>query len=98
MTMVRDALKPFIQEICDDPNTIIKLVLFDHDVETVIIPKDPKEAGSVIEARVYASGGTDFHSASKGLVTEARAILSAHPTYQVLLQRNFFKNTGEFVH
>ena len=81
--MVKNALKPFIEEICIDNNTIIKLVLFNSSVETVNIPRDKINAVTTIEKRVYASGGTDFHAASKGLVQEATTILNQYPTYQV---------------
>ena len=83
MRMVRQALRPFVEEICDDQNTIIKLVLFHHDVETVPIPRDGFRAGNTIDKKVVASGGTDFHSASKGLVEAATNLLRQHPTYQV---------------
>ena len=49
--MVKNALKPFIEEICCDDNTIIKLVLFDSKVQTVDIPKDRISAGSTIEKK-----------------------------------------------
>ena len=86
ITMVRNALIPFIEQICNDPNTIIKLVLFNRNVETVDIPKDKAKIRSVIESKVYAAGGTDFHSASQGLVREANNILTQYPTYQVVDQ------------
>lgn len=60
--MVKQALRPFVEEIVTDENTIIKLVLFDHQIEVVDLPKDRDGAGSVIDKRVYASGGTDFET------------------------------------
>lgn len=62
MTMVKSALRPFVEEIVGDDNTIIKLILFNSSVETVHIPKDRSGAGSTIEKKVYASGGTDFEA------------------------------------
>lgn len=84
MNMVKDTLQTFIAQICDDPNTIIRLVLFNGNVEIVNIPKDKTKAESLINSKVYASGGTDFHSAAIGLVQEAKSILTHHPNHQVL--------------
>ena len=84
---VKQALQPFIEEICSDQNTIIKIVLFDNNTETLDIPRNANSAKSLIEKRVNAQGGTDFHHASQGLVTEAGKILNQYPSYQV---RNFF--------
>eukprot|EP01084_Bolivina_argentea_P251174 421160_1 len=83
ITMIKNALKPFIQEICCDKNTIIKLVLFSKTVETVNIPRDATAALSTIDKYVYASGGTDFHAASQGLVEVSMNILKEYPTYQL---------------
>eukprot|EP01084_Bolivina_argentea_P202739 346336_1 len=59
ITMVQNALKPFIEEICDDEHTIIKLVLFNKTVEHINTPRDPVAAATTIDSHVYASGGTD---------------------------------------
>lgn len=82
--MVREVLKPFVEEICEDENTKIKVVLFSRKIEHIEIPSNRQSAGNLIEQRVYASGGTDFYEASKGLVDAATQMLQAHPTFQVL--------------
>ena len=62
INMVKSALRPFVEETVEDENTIIKLVLFNSSVECVDIPRNRTSAGSTVEKRVSASGGTDFES------------------------------------
>ena len=81
--MVREVLKPFVEEICEDENTMIKVVLFDSYTEQIEIPNNRQRAGNLIEQRVRAQGGTNFHKASQGLVNAAIQMLEAHPTFQV---------------
>jgi len=81
--LVKEAMKPFIQELCEDKNTMIKVVLFDHETEIMEIPRDRESAGRLIEQKVRDRGGTDFHAASKALVQCATEMLEAHPTFQL---------------
>ena len=83
MTMVKNALKSFIPEMCNDENTIIKLILFNSSSNTVEIPRSRQTAIDTIEKRVYASGGTNFHAASQQLVKEAGLVLKQYPSYEV---------------
>ena len=95
--MVREVLKPFVEEICEDENTMIKVVLFDHHIEQIDIPTNRQAAGNLIQQRVRAQGGTDFHAASKGLVTAATQMLEAHPTFQVCIAFSCsFSGLGNF--
>ena len=82
--MVSEVLKPFVEEICEDEHTVIKVVLFDHYTEQIDIPCNRQAAGRLIEQRVRAQGGTDFHAASQGLVAAASQMLQEYPTFQVL--------------
>eukprot|EP01084_Bolivina_argentea_P251175 421162_1 len=83
LSMVKNALIPFIQTMSDDKHTIIKLVLFNSTVEIVEIPKSKPLISNTIESKIYASGGTNFHDASKGLVNEAIQILKQYSGYQL---------------
>eukprot|EP01083_Nonionella_stella_P013772 38730_1 len=83
IAMVKNALTPFIQDMCNDENTIIKLVLFNNTVQTIQVPSLKSAIHGTIEKQVYASSGTNFYEASKGLVNEASSILKQYPTYQL---------------
>ena len=83
INMVREVMKPFVEEICEDENTVIKVVLFDSYTEHFDIPCNRQAAGRLIEQRVVAKGGTNFHEASKGMVSAASQLLRDHPTFQV---------------
>ena len=100
--MVREVLKPFVEEICEDKNTMIRVVLFDNYIQHIDIPNNREAAGKIIQEKVYAQGGTNFHEASKGLVTAATQMLEAHPTFQVWngISCSFsgFRNFSNFFH
>ena len=83
MNMVRDVMKPFVQEICEDVNTVIEVVLFNRHTERFSIPRNRESAGRLITDRVNARGGTDFHEASKGMVSAASRLLRQHPAHQL---------------
>ena len=83
MTNVRDAIIPFVTEICENENTMIKLVKFCHEARIIDIPNKSDDARTLLERELQASGGTDFHIASKKLVECARDVLTRFSTYQV---------------
>jgi len=83
MKMVVEALRPFVEEICEDQNTAIKVVLFSRHTQSFDIPRHRIAAGKLIEQKLRPQGGTDFHEASKGLVTAASEMLQQHPTFQL---------------
>ena len=95
---VKAALIPFISEICEDANTIIKLILFCHETDLLEIPKDKSACQAFLENNIKSRGGTDFYIASKALVDCAQTILDENPTHQVSeltlqnLLEKFFKN------
>ena len=79
----RDVLKSFVEQNCQNETLLIKLVMFDDRGDIYDIPRDQTQAGAVIQAQVKDKGGTNFHEASKGLVTAATKILDENPTFQV---------------
>ena len=87
--MVRSVMRPFVCGLCEDENTVIKVVLFDNRIDCFDIPRDRAAADRLIDSRVKAQGGTDFHEAAKGMVTAAAQLLRERPTFQVRFLRNF---------
>ena len=81
---VKSALIPFISSICEDKNTMIKLILFCHETETYDIPNNSAECTKFLEEKIKSRGGTDFFIASKELVKCSQNILNQYPNYQVL--------------
>ena len=80
---VRDAVIPFVTQMCESDNTMIKLVKFTHEAKIFDIAKNCDQAQTLLEKELTASGGTDFHVASNKLVSCANDILQQFPTYQV---------------
>jgi len=83
MEMVLQALKPFVEEICEDRHTAIKVVVFNRNAERFDLPRNRAEAGRLLEQRLRPQGGTDFNEAAKGLVAAASEMLQQHPTFQL---------------
>merc|ERR1719295_990122 len=57
MKMVVEALRPFVEEICEDQNTAIKVVLFSRHTQSFDIPRHRIAAGKLIEQKLRPQGG-----------------------------------------
>ena len=84
LNSVKEALLSFVPNVCEFEHVIMKLILFCHETAIDDIAKNANDAKAFLEANVKATGGTDFHMASKALVNCANDILEKYPDYQVM--------------
>lgn len=91
LNSIKIALKLFVENIINNKNIITEIILFNDKTESFSLPNNKDDAIELIDKKVYASGGTDFHNASIELVISAKNILKNYKDFQVNYINNLFK-------